>query len=559
MEAAPAPPPAPMPMPISQEMQYDPPIDPAMPVSSHLTAIAEAAQNHALLQEANMHHEPQPYPMYHEPSMPHPLHDPALLQEPLHQETKVESSSSEASMNGHLHPSYRETTPSLGKRPADDLERLATGIKPKRKPKEKWAHRLGCPFRKCRGDMFTTEHGFRVCETTPHEFIIRLIEHMKRNHDLYVCGECFLGYKTPDALNSHKTTSHHCGKCYMSFPDAEIFAKHANSCMTVDAATQEDIWQILYETLCADGVRHNPSFDDDTPVDSAIQSNNRVRMQLLSQQPLAIGQVPSLAKQLGSPASGNGMAPPVERADEYRQQLVPVGAMSLQAGPDRASPPMGTARTTQLLFENESQRDTIQALQGLLAAERQARLEAEVRADIFASAKGNGLVHAAIRRFISSVRQARLAPVKPRYESGWVEEMHELQGDTADGIQIITSTPVLQQYAPSVDDYSPAYATMEMLPILLPQPAIPTALHCPSLTSESTAQSLLEPTAPLFLNLPSAVMYDTGKDATATATTTTQPEPPFAWGQLWGCQICGAQLQQASEIFCDTCAALDGY
>jgi bacterioferritin-associated ferredoxin len=530
-----------------QDAHYDPPIDPAIPVSSHLTAIAEAAQNHALLQEANKQHQPSLSPMFSEPNMQQPP-DPTLLQEPPAQEAKVASSSSETSMNGNLQ-SFRETTPSLGKRPADDLDRLATGIKPKRKPKEKWAHRLGCPFRKCRGDMFTTEHGYRVCETTPHEFIIRLIEHMKRNHDLYVCGECFLGFKTPDALNSHKGTGHHCGKCYMSFPNLEEFVQHSNSCMAVDAATQEDIWQILYETLCADGVRHNPSFDDDTPVNGAVQPNNRVRMQFLSQQPLAPGQVPSLARRLGSSASGNGVAPPVERAEEQRQQLVPVGTNTLQAAPSRArSPPMG--REAQLLSENYSQRDTIQVLQGLLAIERQARFEAEVRADFFATARVHDIVQSAVRHFVSSIRRRRPEPVKPRYESGWLEEIPELNGESVDDVDIMTLAPVRPSPIPFIDDFPATTATMELPNMILPEPnALPNALQCPSLTSESTAQSLQDLTVPLLLNLPWTVMYSCSKDDTQ--------EPAFTWGQPWSCQRCGAELRKASDVFCEACAALD--
>jgi hypothetical protein len=507
-----------------------------------------------------MQHQSHNYhPMFAESSMQQEPAEHALLQEPTYHEPKLETSSSDVSMNGsmngHLQTSYRETTPSLGKRPADDLERLATGIKPKRKPKEKWAHRLGCPFRKCRSDMFTTENGYRVCETTPHEFIIRLIEHMKRNHDLYVCGECFLGFKTPDALNSHKSTSHHCGKCYMSFPNEEVFIQHANSCMTVDAATQEDIWQILYETLCADGVRHNPSFDDETPVNSSIQSNNRVRMQLLAEQPLASGQVPSLAKQLGSPLAGNGVAPPVERVDElhHRQQLVPVGASNfLQAASGRAQSPPMSRTEAQLLGENQSQRETIQALQGILAIEQQARLEAEVRADVFASARTHDIVQAAVRRFVSSARRPKPALVKPRYETGWVEEVNELQGE---GVDVVALAPPRQQpISPSIEEsFATAFMPGEMLlPFVLPaQATIPNALHCPSLTSESTTQSLQEPTAPLAFSLPVGVMYEFGAEDNA-------QELAFTWNQPWECQWCGRELEQAGDIvFCKNCNPLN--
>jgi hypothetical protein len=229
-------------------------------------------------------------------------------------------------------PLNRETTPSLGKHAraleTPDVDRLATGLKPKRKPKEKWAHRLGCPYRKSRNSVFTTENGFRVCETTPHEFIIRLIEHMKRNHELYVCGECFLGFISSDSLGSHKGSGHHCGKCYLSFADEKSFIDHANTCIAVEAATQEDIWQILYETLCGDAMRHNPSFDDDEPTidDEGIKPSNRLRMRILDERKLAPGQVPSLSKQLkDTPLSmENGMVPPVvQRVDSSQQGQSP--------------------------------------------------------------------------------------------------------------------------------------------------------------------------------------------------------------------------------------------
>ncbi|KIW04135.1 uncharacterized protein PV09_04943 [Verruconis gallopava] len=538
--------PMPVEQPGSQQMQYEPQVDHAVPVSSHLTAIAAAATNHTLLQEDNMQHQ-QPLRFDFAESSMHLLqHDPTstTLLEP-----KMESSSSEASMNGQPSQSaFRETTPSLGKRPADDLERLATGIKPKRKPKEKWAHRLGCPFRKCRSDVFTTENGFRVCETTPHEFIIRLIEHMKRNHDLYVCGECFLGFKTPDTLNSHKSTSHHCGKCYMSFPSKEAFVEHAQSCMAVDAATQEDIWQILYETLCGDGVRHNPSFDEeDGHVAGPIQANNRVRMQLLAQTVLAPGQVPSLARQLGGPPleTGNGVAPPVRRA-EYRQQFAPVGATTSPAAPDRASSPPGLRREAQLLRENQAQRDTIQELRGLLAMETQTRFAAEVRVDAYSrSLRARDFVHDAVRRFLMSMRRPNLDLAKPlRYGSGLVEELPELC-DAMDDDDVVALVPSRTPFRITDVDPPSKSNISHVLPISLLQASACELLECPSLTSDQTAESVQEFTLP----------PDIGRSFSEALLDMHKNEISFTWSQQpWDCQLCGAELQDACDVFCKNCA-----
>lgn len=142
---------------------------------------------------------------------------------------------------------------------------------------------------------------------------------MKRNHDLYVCGECFLGFVSSDSLGSHKGSGHHCGKCYLSFLDETSFIGHANTCVAVEAATQEDIWQILYETLCGDEIRHNPSFDDDEPTmdDEGLKSSNRLRMRILDERKLAPGQVPSLSKQL------RDTPPVVQRVDSSQQGQSP--------------------------------------------------------------------------------------------------------------------------------------------------------------------------------------------------------------------------------------------
>lgn len=233
----------------------------------------------------------------------------------------------------------RQSAPSNGKRSIDevDSEKPNYAMKARRQPKEKWAHRLGCPFRKCRPEMFTTPLGYRVCHTTPHEFTIRLLEHLKRNHDIFVCGDCFLAFTSLEFLTQHKNTFVHCAECYLSFPDKNALAAHSQSCVSVDSSTQEDVWQIMYETICSDGVRHNPIFEEDDPVPQSIDRSNLERMERLRNQPAQPGQVASFSERLrssiSSASSGNDNAPPTSTADQRdRQQMAPVGATSYQSG-----------------------------------------------------------------------------------------------------------------------------------------------------------------------------------------------------------------------------------
>ncbi|KAE9972772.1 hypothetical protein EG328_004819 [Venturia inaequalis] len=233
----------------------------------------------------------------------------------------------------------REPTPSNGKRSIDevDSEKPNYAMKARRQPKEKWAHRLGCPFRKCRPEMFTTPLGYRVCHTTPHEFTIRLLEHLKRNHDIFVCGDCFLAFTSLEFLTQHKNTFIHCAECYLSFSDKNALAAHSQTCVSVDSSTQEDVWQIMYETICSDGVRHNPVFEEDDPVPQSIERSNLERMERLRNQPAQPGQVASFSERLrssiSSTSSGNDNAPPTSTADQRdRQQTAPAGASAYQSG-----------------------------------------------------------------------------------------------------------------------------------------------------------------------------------------------------------------------------------
>ncbi|TID17433.1 oocyte zinc finger protein XlCOF6-like [Venturia nashicola] len=233
----------------------------------------------------------------------------------------------------------REPTPSNGKRPIDevDSERPNNAMKARRQPKERWAHRLGCPFRKCRPEMFTTPLGYRVCHTTPHEFTIRLLEHLKRNHDIFVCGDCFLAFTSLEFLTQHKNAFVHCAECYLSFPNKNALAAHSQSCVPVDSSTQEDVWQIMYETICSDGVRHNPVFEEDDPVPQSIDRSNLERMERLRAQSAQPGQVASfndrLRSSVSSASSANDNAPSTSTADQRdRQQMAPAGSSSYQSG-----------------------------------------------------------------------------------------------------------------------------------------------------------------------------------------------------------------------------------
>ena len=445
----------------------------------------------------------------------------------------------------------RETTPSLGKRPAEpitDLERL--GLKPKRKPKEKWAHRLGCPFRKCRGDMFSTEHGYRVCETTPHEFIIRLIEHMKRNHELYVCGECFLGFRSGEGLASHKGSVHHCGKCYLSFREEGEFIDHANTCVAVDAATQEDIWQILYETLCGDGVRHNPNFDDDEvneDGEGSVRPSNKRRMDILHVRELAMGQVPSLARQLAdakSTPSGNATAPPVvRRADGHDGPWpAPVGAWSPNA-PGRGDPspiltkmslpPLNDA--TELVSTAQSSLMAVQALQASLAVERVRRVEAERRAEELVGRRRVEIARRVAGRLGDAVRMRR-----------------EGEAQRIDLGQKGRDLPLFTGYTlPSCEEGIPALAVSTAQPRVY----APAPLDCPSLVSDESLPSIDDFVVPP--NLLAGPSTDLSHEEPFTKLLL--ENDLFTWNDAshpWDCQSCGAQLYDASAVFCRTCAGL---
>jgi hypothetical protein len=217
-----------------------------------------------------------------------------------------------------------------GKRPAEEELGRSNELRAAKRPPRKspLKHRLACPYRKCQPERFSAQPRYKVCATTPHEYIRRVIDHMDRNHQISVCGGCFLAFSTPEYLKQHKDSAEHCGKCYLSFPNKTTIAAHAPLCRSVESSTQEDVWHIMYETLCGDYARHNPSFDDDGAVDQTILQNNLARMRYIDEHPKLPGQVGSLYKE-HMPVSGNGNAPAAMNSHE----LVPaaVGAFPLPA------------------------------------------------------------------------------------------------------------------------------------------------------------------------------------------------------------------------------------
>jgi hypothetical protein len=233
-------------------------------------------------------------------------------------------------------PTESEGTRSFnhGKRPAEEELGRPNEVRAAKRPPRKspLKHRLACPYRKCRPDQFSSQPRYKVCATTPHEYIRRLIDHMDRNHQISVCGGCFFAFSSPEFLKEHKDSTEHCGKCYLSFPDKVAISAHVSSCKAVESSTQEDVWQIMYETLCADFVRHNPSFDENDPIDDPIQPNNLARMRFIAESPLLPGQVDSLYKK-DTPVSGNGNAPAALNSNGEGQLVTAaaVGARSMSA------------------------------------------------------------------------------------------------------------------------------------------------------------------------------------------------------------------------------------
>jgi hypothetical protein len=268
---------------------------------------------------------------------PNDVSDHSVRQIPAGQTSETESAQTPIATDDYQPMDVDRPRPiNQGKRPAEEESGRPNEMRAAKRPPRKspLKHRLACPYRKCRPNQFSSQPRYKVCATTPHEYIRRVIDHMDRNHQISVCGGCFFAFSSPEFLKQHKDSTEHCGKCYLSFPDKAAISAHVPSCRSVESSSQEDVWHIMYETLCADFIRHNPSFDDDGPVDEAIQPNNLARMRYIDEHPVLPGQVDSLYKE-HLPVSGNGNAPAALNSIGEGQQLVPaaVGARLPAAGP----------------------------------------------------------------------------------------------------------------------------------------------------------------------------------------------------------------------------------
>lgn len=424
----------------------------------------------------------------------------------------------------------REPTPTTGKRSIDevDSERPNYAMKAKRQPKEKWAHRLGCPFRKCKPDMFTSSLGYRVCVTTPHEFTIRLLEHLKRNHDIFVCGDCFLAFTSPEYLIQHKNTFVHCAECYLSFSDKNALAAHSQSCVSVDSSTQEDVWQILYETICSDGVRHNPVFGEDDPVTQSIDRSNLERMERLSKQPAQPGQVVSLHERLRTSISsaslgngpGNVSAPPVSTAHEREnQQMASVGASLYQPG--------------YLAYSG--------------SGSQQYRAQEPPHIQNHLSSSHPVRSHEAVMEAV--LHSASLDPEADEALLASIWHLESLELDSYD-VTIQSVSPVRLTPTPVLKSL-PMLAVEAELAI----PALPFAVqayHCPSLTSESTAESQ-EQRYRIPLSIPQYPTMGSPHDPNVTIQ---QRKESFQYSWLANissnCGVCGADIE-GDVPYCGSC------
>lgn len=318
--------------------------------------------------------------------------------------------------------------------------------------------------------------------------------------------------------------------------------------MAVEASTQEEIWQIMYETLCGDGVRHNPSFDEDGPVNQTIESNNRVRMQFIAQQPLLQGQVPPLVK-LASPSSaGNGQPPPTSQADSSQphQQLVTLAeaanATQMSANGSHTSSPRATANEAQLLVE--AQQRMISMLQTRVADEEHARIAAETRANNLSRVRALDVFQSAVRQLVASIRTPSASLVKPRYASGWVEEMSPYYGEM-DG----DSTVALAPTRGFLDDPPAAMAAPMFLPLTMQPRTSSHVLACPSLTSESTLPTQRGDfgmtQTPSFA---SQALASTNKDGGV-------QDHFYLWGgnSTCSCLVCGGEVDGVEDRYCGAC------
>ena len=114
-------------------------------------------------------------------------------------------------------------------------------LKRKEPPQPREKRRLmSCIFRKYKPSTYNYGiEKFKTCHTTSHQYISTLIRHLERYHEANICHHCLKTFALQEEAKKHK---------------------EAQDCPSV-SGSQEVKWQILYEKLCGDGVRHDPGFD----------------------------------------------------------------------------------------------------------------------------------------------------------------------------------------------------------------------------------------------------------------------------------------------------------
>jgi hypothetical protein len=350
------------------------------------------------------------------------------------------------------------------KRPADGEPERPDARPAKRPPrKSPLKHRLACPYRKCRPQQFSSQPRYKVCATTPHEYMRRVVDHMDRNHSISVCGKCFFAFASAELLQQHKDSSEHCTKCYLPFPDSDALSAHAASCRPIESSgSQEDAWQIMYETLCGDGTRHDPSFDHDGPFHEEIPPNNIARMQFIDQLPPLPGQVNSLHKETIS-ASGNGKAPTVWNSDGRGPKLLPA---TVGANPLPLAGPQLTDQVQRLELENQQLRAREQNNQQHIAT-----LQANV----------------VVQKFIGAVRARQLSMMKELLFQSWSLPQMDDQTAIASPSYESQSLSVVSPQSIVATAWNPRGSScidIESMFQVVPRPSVEAG--CPSLISDTT-------------------------------------------------------------------------
>jgi hypothetical protein len=218
-----------------------------------------------------------------------------------------------------------------------------------------------------------------------------------------------------------------------------------------------------------------------------------------------------------------------------------------------------------LARHEQSDRHTIQVLQGLLDVERRARREAEERADVLAESSKQERVQAAVRRFVSSLRQPRRrATVGASLGASFTafDNAPTFSDKFEDGGALFqtptlafTSSPINDPALNAFDTLSLTHASTFLNPFFNSQPT-PAADYTPSLTSSTTLPSIddhLLPPPNLTRSLTALVADMAKPDGSAAGAG--DGDGGFVWGGYhpWDCQRCGQRLERVDGVFCKGC------